>query len=557
MANNFLKNIQAVTYSLKILTTRFYSKPAHVTRINLNRNTNLDGDSLQVRFLKYIGISNVKDYNTEKAKIRYSDFFPITDPKILKQHISEVEINEFPTLLNYLYTYNTRVPPNNVLSCINLIEREICSKIDMMTPKEMFNILYAYMFVIPGFTSQLKFYEQSVMKLSNTIDDLSKEHLIQYTFYLGLSKQNNPELTNVLKNILLIISDKHLNDLTIEELCIITNAAFKMSVKINTIDLLNHISKTLIEGLKQKKLDIPSIITLLKSLRISRYFSSELFKALSEFIDNEASNLRVTAISHILPYYADNYYMDEHIINILTTRFLQDLTNESSEMRLFETNNVRGKDLARFLWALSYLGWSVDHKTHEELENIVLNKFNAGDYKNNTDDLFNLALSFCTLNYIPKRLLRLITESKIIKMKPNTARAEERRALLCSILNIEHKNLFEEAPELVSYWNFIKNKHTEPLTTGRENLQKVLHVALTPDVGLTDLKLGCQIDFLNTPGITATTASGKKIFIEVLDDSICLKNTQSEPNGIMKLKLRLLDQISNNSTILVSKQNII
>lgn len=552
MASCILKKNRILTFSLQLLSARCYKPATTVARFNLNLSGNLDGNSLQLRFLKYIGISNAKDLNTEKAKIRYSDFFPISDPKVLKQNISEVEVSDVPTLLNYLYTYNTRAPPNNVLSCINLIERETCAKIDIMAPKEIFNILFAYMYVIPAYTTQLKFYDQAMRRISNQLDDLSKEHLVQYSFYLGLSKHNNPEYTNVMRNILLILSDKYLNSLTQEELCIVTNAAFKMSVKINTIDLLNHISENLIEGLTHKKIDVPSLITLLKSLRISRYFNNDLLEIISKYVNTEVKDLNATAISHILPYYADNYYMDEHCITLLVSQFLEKLTDGKSETHMFESNNIRGKDLSRFLWALSYLGWTMNPKTLENLENIILNKFNSGDYKNNIDELFNNALSFCILNYIPRRLLRIILESKFIKTKSNTSRSEERKHLLFSILKIENEEIFEELPELQAYWSSFENKHTEPLTTGRQNLQKVLNTALNVDVGLSDVVLDCQIKFLNTPGISATANNGRKIHIEVLDDAVCLKNTNSEPNGIMKLKLRLLQKISNNSVIVVS-----
>ncbi|XP_026463739.1 uncharacterized protein LOC113366327 [Ctenocephalides felis] len=223
---------------------------------------------------------------------------------------------------------------------------------------------------------------------------------------------------------------------------------------------------------------------------------------------------------------------------------------------MFESNNIRGKDLSRFLWALSYLGWTMNPKTLENLENIILNKFNSGDYKNNIDELFNNALSFCILNYIPRRLLRIILESKFIKTKSNTSRSEERKHLLFSILKIENEEIFEELLELQAYWSSFENKHTEPLTTGRQNLQKVLNTALNVDVGLSDVVLDCQIKFLNTPGISAIANNGRKIHIEVLDDAVCLKNTNSEPNGIMKLKLRLLQKISNNSVIVIKQSDI-
>lgn len=110
------------------------------------------------------------------------------------------------------------------------------------------------------------------------------------------------------------------------------------------------------------------------------------------------------------------------------------------------------------------------------------------------------------------------------------------------MIYFENKPLFKEIntkPQGNPMFNRDVHVERRPvLTRVFENLK-----ALQSKNELNKFEINFQIPYLNIAGITGYRKNiYKAIYLEVLDDYVCVKNCDYKPSGPMKLKLRILQR---------------
>lgn len=120
--------------------------------------------------------------------------------------------------------------------------------------------------------------------------------------------------------------------------------------------------------------------------------------------------------------------------------------------------------------------------------------------------------------------------------------AKQRLDLLITCIYFENRKLYKEINiplETNVYINTDLQLEKRPL------LQKVFEnlKSIPTKFEVNKYELDCQVPNLNIIGITGYRKKiYKAVYIEILDDYTCMKNTDSVPSGLMALKLRIMER---------------
>lgn len=122
----------------------------------------------------------------------------------------------------------------------------------------------------------------------------------------------------------------------------------------------------------------------------------------------------------------------------------------------------------------------------------------------------------------------------------NKTRAKDRLNLLLNLIYLENRPLFKEInikPQGNPIFNReIRIERRPILTRVFESLK-----AVQSKNDIHKFEINFQIPYLNIAGITGYKKNiYKAVYLEVLDDDVCVKNCDYQPSGLMKLKLRIL-----------------
>lgn len=126
----------------------------------------------------------------------------------------------------------------------------------------------------------------------------------------------------------------------------------------------------------------------------------------------------------------------------------------------------------------------------------------------------------------------LILESK--------TRAKDRLNLLLNLIYFENKPLYKEI-NTSTQGNpmFNREVHIERRPVLIRVLENLKAIQSKNDIN--KFEINFQIPYLSIAGITGYKKNiYKAVYLEVLDDYVCVKNCDCRPSGLMKLKLRIL-----------------
>lgn len=342
---NGIKSIQSFT----IWSRRNYSRTLAGDKI-----IDLNEDTLTGRILIY--------FNSNKSKINGFKTDEIDTINKLKggaaynlQYRTTDEITSLLLLVNDSKWITNKWEFTKVFT---VLDSECSNRLEKLEPRDILNLLNIYMQIVPNRILQYKFYQLAIEKLGASIENLTKQELIQFIFFIGLQKKEKTS-QNVLKRCIHKLKKDVIHELTSEELCIICNAAFKTSTKITNKLFLEKVRNYLNDNLNLLK-DPAVFITLIKTIRHNHYQDDNLLSTISctIFFNKTLKYYSFSAICHILALYADFLYYDEILLKHFFTKCIEELqSSELKDKHTYITEYIRDKDLKTFLWSLSTLGY--------------------------------------------------------------------------------------------------------------------------------------------------------------------------------------------------------
>lgn len=561
---------------MKILTflykiNRFYAiKASFAPPVRNLRNilgdkvTNLNESTLTGRIMTHLNITqpqdvrensnfeektNLQEHPNFKKSLRidntsYDIYNNLKASNFKCQRLTVSQIKKLLSLANDRNHINTK---EDFVQLIDALNVECALRIYELNTKEIFNLLNLFMQAVPSRLIEYKFYTIAVGKLMGSLDNLTKDEILTLLFYISLGKKNSMAQT-ASKKCLKNINNSMVDLLTIEDLCVICNSTFKTSTKITNKAILEKVVDIINGNLHLLK-DSAFFITLIKTLRHNRFQNEDILSTIScGIIFNKTSNCySFIGICHILALYADYLYYDESLLNIFAELGVDMLKNENfTDRDLWAPDVIRIKDVKRFLWALSNLGYDLDENV---IKNVIVpnitERIKGGEYEGNPDVLLDTVLYLWILNY---QALDIIGQ---VLNKENVRLIREMKSKSKARLNILLSAIRFEAPEFYVRLN-IKPTGTymfneELQIQNRPTLKRVYEILTTmkneENSDVTKFLYTCEVPYLNIVGITGfKTNHHKAVFVEVLDDFVCVKNKEHHPIGPMQMKLRILDR---------------
>lgn len=281
-----------------------------------------------------------------------------------------------------------------------------------MSSPEIFLSLFEFCKAVPELVTSLSFYDQSLTKLSYFVQQMNKDELVRLCYLSGLKKKSTTS-QQIIKNCLDKLNAQT-DELTIEDLVIICSATFKTSTKIRHTKLLTEIHERLYDNVSILN-DEAFFVTIVKSLRHNRNYDDELLSTLSTvmFFNKTIQKYNFTALVHILALYADGAYYDEDLL-----RFVDAKSSEYFKRARIGTatsyfdETVRIKDLCRFLWALSYLGYDYDLERINEHVLPILRRYVADSPERHVEDLIGTCLALAFFGNYPLDILEQLLRNK-------------------------------------------------------------------------------------------------------------------------------------------------
>lgn len=406
--------------SLFEVILRNISAKRGVTLINLrNVSRSLTGDkifplnkdTLTGRILIYFNSSH-----EEITKPKFDEINVLAKIKENKEYnLKQLDIENIINL--FVLTQDRKYIDNrwDFVKVFNILDIECCRRLGKMEATKVLQILKIYMQIIPNRITEYQFYHLAVNQLSDMTENLSQSELVQFMFYAALPKKDRAAQAMIRKCIK-CLNKSMINELTSEELSIICNSAFKTSTKINNKTLLDKIRSYLNDNLFIMK-DPAIFITLIKSLRHNRYQNDDLLSTIvcTVFFNNTLRYYSFGAICHILALFADHLYYDENLLKHFSDKCIAELKNSViKDSRTHMSEYIRQKDLHRFIWALSMLGYNeIDTDIFNSLivpkikERILI-----GEFCDNPEMLVEILLYLWILNYQALELVPYVFSQK-------------------------------------------------------------------------------------------------------------------------------------------------
>ncbi|KAL5279471.1 hypothetical protein ACFFRR_003843 [Megaselia abdita] len=513
-------------------------------------NSHGETGTLHTRFIKYIALENCKYDLLTPQKIKYSDYFPMSnDLHNFTEALNKTPTDQLARLLVFAFTFKSNGDIRNVLHAINYIDSLCEKRIPDMSFDQILSTLYSMMFLMPKQIARSKFYKAAMPVLVKNFDPSFNKHaFVQVTFYLGLWKKT-PESMDMMYDILQNHLLGYLDRLTKTDLAIVSNSAFRVSVLIENSTFLERLKA---DTLKTSMEEDAILVTFVKSLRLNRVKEKEVYDKLkTDLLDFDLEKLHFKGLVHFFAYFSDGLWNDKEVCNVILDGCLRRLLEFADE---YVVNDIRAKDITTLLWSCANLDCQLDYEDLEFLENVVISKIRKFEFKYRSDELVECCLSLWMLGLRSSEILNEINSldfSQFTNNNPSRAKLNSRLRLLLSCIEIEAPELLKR--RLGKEKAFNESRSAPAYLLKSENLRIVKEFLDSHSLGIESTSFVCPIKDLNLAGILVNFDDNTTCFIEVVEEDLMLK-FDNKISTLMSLKKRLLETLGHNVIVLTPSE---
>lgn len=503
--------------------------------------------TLLSRFAKHIAVERYKceDHVLPPTKVRYSDYFPITDQGYFRRSLQKTDAEQLPALIIHASSYRSNAAPPMYAMALNALDAHALAQLPKMDTTIVLETLYAFLFLIPNWLRRTDFYSAAMRRLTEEKEsDWSKERFLQICFYLGLHKQYQQNDLETLLNTRLA---EHLPNLSPLELALISNAAYKTSTLV-TGAVREAYETALVDGILNLKLDANNsadalFVCYVKALRLQRVRDERICQYLEKIClePSQVQLLEPRGLAHLFAYFAEMQWDQPDCLKALVNRLIK-----------FKPSELRAKDLSTFLWCCAQLNCSLNPNQLKQLELIAFRKLDNGEYDRFADQLVDACLSLCILGHHSKQLYDAAEELKTAQQQRQRQRAQpkvdSRLITLRTAVAIEQPSWTDIQTEQV-----FKELTRAPgyLLKQRTDLTAYAN-QLSADSEVEGVDLVCPLAGIYLPSLRVQTQGQNPsvYFVELLTPQQSLKFSGAAIS-LLRLKRRLLEALGHR-VVLVS-----
>ncbi|KAH8274157.1 hypothetical protein KR044_013287 [Drosophila immigrans] len=500
--------------------------------------------TLLVQFAKHIAVERFKceEHVLPPSKVRYSDYFPITDERYFRRTLQSTQADQLPSLIIHASSYRSNAAAPMFAAAINALDAHAMAQLMQMDTSTVLESLYAFLFLMPNWLRRTDFYHAAMRRLTSETC-CSKERFLQICFYLGLQKQLEK---NDLETLLATQLIDHLPSFSPLDLALVSNASYKTSTLV-TGAVRDAYEAALMDATLKVKLVVNSsadalLVCYVKALRLQRVQDERICEYLQNICLNseELSQLQPRGLAHIFAYFAEMRWDHTESIRAIVEQILQ-----------FKPHELRAKDLSTFMWCCAQVNCALDASQLKKLEIVALRKLDHGEYDRFPNQLVDTCLSLCILGHHSKQLYDAAEELKAnqrqrLRVQP---KVDSRLSVLRSAVAIEHPEWSDVGKEQV-----FKEFARAPgyLLKQRDDLTEYAN-QLVKQVEVEGVDLVCPIAGINLPSLRVQTHGEEAAvyFLELLTTNQTLKFSQSA-NSLIRLKRRLLEALGHRVVLLQS-----
>lgn len=497
--------------------------------------------TLLSRFAKHIAVERYKceDHVLPPTKIRYSDYFPITDEGYFRRSLHKTDADQLPALIIHASSYRSNAAPPMYAMALNALDAHALAQLQKMDTTIVLETLYAFLFLIPNWLRRTDFYSAAMRRLTEQEEsDWSKERFLQICFYLGLYKQYQQ---NDLETLLTTRLADHLPNLSPLELALISNAAYKTSTLV-TGAVREAYETALVDGVLNLKLDAHNsadalFVCYVKALRLQRVRDERICQYLEKIclVPSQLELLQPRGLAHLFAYFAEMQWDHPNCLQALVDRLMK-----------FKPSELRAKDLSTFLWCCAQLNCSLNPNQLKQLELIAFRKLDNGEYERFADQLVDACLSLCILGHHSKQLYNAAEELKAAQQQRQRQRAQpkvdSRLTTLRTAVAIEQPSWTDIQTEQV-----FKELARAPAYLLKQRADLTAYAnQFSADSEVEGVDLVCPLAGINLPSLRVQTQGQKPsvYFVELLTPQQSLKFSGAA-TSLLRLKRRLLEALGH------------
>lgn len=484
---------------------------------------------------------------------------------------------------------NIKIDTSKYATILNYLDEKCALSAERWPLDLSFYVLDAW-FIIWGPKMYHKHYYTAITSLwGRKINKCSKFNLILMLYFIGMSKVSPPFLMESIEDRM----ERFASDFSDEELAVACLSYFKTSKRINSDSLLRQ-SCLAAENFLSKN-DRFNAISILKCLRLSKFYDEKLWGVTKDYTAKEIGTFNFVECTNFLAVFASQNVYDEALFNYIEDRGISTLkeeaiftTNQESELgpKTHPAIRSRVKDIARFMWGLTSVGHSVKEPSLQYISDIIKERISSGDFESQFHVLIDCLQSFALASYYPQEILATVLTKSTLKKVYNSERAKPKYQLF-----FIQKSIQVEKPELQFDLRSIFNpipKRLDREINERKGLKDIRNILsktsiknfkvcyLMPHIMIAGIIVGENIDLGNSTkklgddlrlfkkyideGIISKQAAdifySCNVFtvIEILDPTMCVNGSEF-PLGLMKAKIRQLKAL-NFKTVTLSTEQI-
>lgn len=504
------------------------------------------------RFAKLIAYDNSCEAKIVRNSIKYSNFYPVHDQQKFSQELQKVESDQLARLLMFTANYRGNADIAKIFKVINQLDNEVDQRIEEMEYREVQEIMFMFLYLLPNKVTQLDAIRNGVQKLIDGFpQNNTKENFLQICFYLGLFKKSRKE-SEQLKAFLGIHLSKYIHALDSLQFALVANSAFKAAVMIPDQEFHQRLTTEILQ--MDQYVDMQLLVTFVKSLRHNRVDCGDVLDKVQQMLENRSiPNADLRGFTHLLALFVENRHLPTDLGSYVVKECMVIIQEEQERSMILSRDdrymnpNFRPKDLATFLWCCTSLPDGIFTRDDmKNLTNAIIWKLRNYEYKYSYDEFVDTLLSLFMLGGKSEALFKAFFTEKNFLIPPkslNRAKLDSRQQLLITCLEIECPEVVPK--DVVSKTSKGPSNVPDYLLEKRPQFVCIGQILkdLTEELKITKIQSKIPVRNINIPSywIEIEMTDGKKVtfWLELLDKQATMADSKT-PTAILRLKMRLL-----------------